>query len=198
MQKAVFLDRDGVITEINTNRVYRINSPDNVFLLPGVAEAIRSLNDNGFNVFIVTNQGGIGLGYLGEEVLARIHLKLQALLLGEADAMIDDIVYCGDKPHDTGDPNKPQDEGSCRKPLPAMILDLAERHQIDLARSYTIGDMRSDIMAGNSAGTRTILILEKDEVIPVIEEAYAAVSLKDAVKQIIEMDPLDLTPINQG
>jgi D-glycero-D-manno-heptose 1,7-bisphosphate phosphatase len=176
MNKAVFLDRDGVINEVHTKRVNFVRSPDDVYLLPGAAEAIKELNDEGYKVFIVTNQGE--LGKMSEKTLTQIHMKLLALLLGEANAWIDDIAYY---------PNKPQDESDYKKPKSTMILELAKKHQIDLARSFTIGDMRSDIMAGNNAGTRTILIIEKDEVIPVIEEAFGAISLKDAVKQILEI-----------
>jgi D-glycero-D-manno-heptose 1,7-bisphosphate phosphatase len=93
--------------------------------------------------------------------------------------IIDDIAYC---------PSKPQDNSHCRKPKPTMILELANKYHIDLKRSYTIGDMRSDITTGNDAGTNTILFIDKDEVIPVIEEKYVATSLKDAVKQIMQLN----------
>jgi histidinol phosphatase-like enzyme len=66
-----------------------------------------------------------------------------------------------------------------------MIMELAEKHQIDLAKSYTIGDMETDIMAGKAAGTHTILIIQKEQTIPVSEEASVAFSLLEAVKQII-------------
>ena len=177
MNRAVFLDRDGVINEIKTQRVNFVNSPNDLYLLPGAAEAIRILNDEGYKVCMITNQGGIGLGYMTETQLAQIHLKLLALLLEEAGAQIDDIAYC---------PNKPQDGSDCRKPKPAMILKLAAKHQIDLAKSYTIGDMMTDIMAGNAAGTRTILIVRKELTTSVIEGVTIAFSLLEAVKQIIE------------
>jgi D-glycero-D-manno-heptose 1,7-bisphosphate phosphatase len=179
MNKGVFMERDGVINEVLSERVQYVHNAKDVYLLPGAAKAIKKLNDQTYKVFIVTNQGGIGLGLMSERTLAEIHSKLLTLLREEAGAKIDDIAYC---------PSKPQEESNCRKPKPAMILELAKKHQIDLQASFTIGDMRSDIIAGNEAGTRTILIIEKDEVIPVIEEAYAAISLKDAVKQIIELD----------
>jgi D-glycero-D-manno-heptose 1,7-bisphosphate phosphatase len=179
MNKGVFLERDGVINEVLSERVKYVNSAKDVFLLAGAAKAIKILNDQTYKVFIVTNQGDIGLGLMSERSLGEIHSRLLTLLREEAGAEIDDIAFC---------PSKPHEESDCRKPKPAMILELAKKHQIDLQSSYTIGDMRDDIMAGNEAGTRTILIIEKDEVIPVIEEAYAAISLKDAVKQIIELD----------
>jgi D-glycero-D-manno-heptose 1,7-bisphosphate phosphatase len=179
MNKGVFLNRDGVINEVLSERVQYVNSAKDVFLLPGAAKAIKILNDQTYKVFIVTNQGSIGLGLMSEHTLTEIHSRLLVLLREEAGAKIDDIAYC---------PSNPHEENDCRKPKPTMILELAKKHQIDLQSSFTIGDMRSDIIAGNEAGTRTILIIEKDEVIPVIEEAYAAASLKDAVKQIIELD----------
>ncbi len=75
MNQAVFLDRDGVINEVKTNRVTFVNKPTDFYLLDGVGEAIRSFNQSGFAVFVVTNQGGVGLGYMTEKTLRTIHEK---------------------------------------------------------------------------------------------------------------------------
>jgi D-glycero-D-manno-heptose 1,7-bisphosphate phosphatase len=177
MDKAVFLDRDGVINEVKNDRVRYVNAATDVYLLPGAAKAIKILNDLQYKVFIVTNQGGIGLGFIKERTLTKIHLKLLHLLLQEADAVIDDIAYC---------PHKPHAGCICRKPKPAMILELAAKHNIDLENSFTIGDWVTDIVAGKAAKTRTILIVDEQEVMPVIEVDRIAFSLQEAVSWILE------------
>lgn len=148
MEKAIFLDRDGVINEVKTDRVKFVNQPDDLYLLEGVAEAIKRFNDAGWKVFVVTNQGGIGLGYMKEKALKAIHSKMKSDLAAFG-ATIDDIRYCPHKPH----ANCP-----CRKPKPQMIVDLAEKYEIDIVESYMVGDRKPDIEAGENAGTKTVLV----------------------------------------
>jgi D-glycero-D-manno-heptose 1,7-bisphosphate phosphatase len=177
MDKAAFLDRDGVINEVKNDLALHVNTTSDVYLLPGAAQAIKILNDLQYKVFIVTNQGGIGLGLMKERTLTKIHLKLLDLLLHEAEAVIDDIAYC---------PHKPQSGCICRKPKPAMILELAAKHNIDLENSFTIGDWVTDIAAGKEAKTRTILIVDEQEVMPFMEVDHIAFSLQEAVNWIVE------------
>lgn len=148
MQKAVFLDRDGVINEVLSQRVKFVNTAEDFYLLDGAGEGIRKLNEAGYKVFVVTNQGGVGLGFMSHENLHDVHQKMKNDLK-ESGAFIDDIAYCPDPPH----------AGSrCRKPSPGMILDLAEKYDIYLAASYMAGDREPDIEAGRNAGTNTVLI----------------------------------------
>ncbi|EMA6344835.1 HAD-IIIA family hydrolase [Bacillus cytotoxicus] len=101
MNKAVFLDRDGILNEVLTDRVKFVNTPDDLYLLPGVAESIAKLKHSGFKVFTVTNQGGIGLGYMSHEQLENIHNKLQCEILKlNESAIIDEIMVCAHKPKD--------------------------------------------------------------------------------------------------
>ena len=79
MKKGIFLDRDGVINEVVSHRVKYVNKPQEFFLLDGVAEAIRQLNETGLPTFVVTNQGGIGLGFMKEPALHRIHEKMRRI-----------------------------------------------------------------------------------------------------------------------
>ncbi|MBO8156380.1 MAG: HAD family hydrolase [Bacillaceae bacterium] len=153
MNRAVFLDRDGVINEVLSKRVKFVNKPDDFYLLDGVGEGIKMLNDAGFKVFVVTNQGGIGLGYMNESDLLRVHEKMEKDLKAY-HAHVDDIAYCPHKPH----ANCP-----CRKPKPKMILDLARKYDIDLSKSFMVGDRDPDIEAGKRAGTRTVFIGDRDE-----------------------------------
>jgi histidinol-phosphate phosphatase family protein len=145
--RAVFLDRDGVI---NDNSKY-VNRPEDLIIFPWAGPAIRMLKNAGYYVFIVTNQGGIELGFFSEADLAAIHSHLKSQLR-EQDASIDEIVYC---PHFHQDCN-------CRKPKPGMILGLAEKYSIQLPESWMIGDRESDIVAGKAAGCRTVKLGEAD------------------------------------
>jgi D-glycero-D-manno-heptose 1,7-bisphosphate phosphatase len=148
LSKAVFLDRDGVINEVLTNRVKFVNHPNELYLLPGVGEAIKRLNDAGFAIFVVTNQGGVGLGFLKEDMLKRIHERMRKDL-ASFGATVKDIAYC---------PHKPKAGCRCRKPGAKMITDMADKHKIFLDESYMIGDRDVDIEAGRKAGLLTILV----------------------------------------
>lgn len=148
MNKAVFLDRDGVVNEVLTKRVKFVNKPNDLYILEGVGKAIQLLNQKGYEVFIVTNQGGIGLGYMTENSLHAIHQKL-IQEIAEQGGTIKDIVYC---------PHSPKAGCECRKPNPKMITELAKKYHINLSESYMIGDRDVDIMAGKKAGTKTILV----------------------------------------
>ena len=153
MKKAIFLDRDGVINEVLSDRVKFVNKPEQFYLLPGVGEAIRLFNEHHLPVFVVTNQGGIGLGYMKETQLLAIHDQMEKELK-QFGAKIEDIAYC---------PHKPKANCPCRKPKPKMILDLAEKHGLSLSDSYMIGDREPDIEAGKAAGTKTILVGNRKE-----------------------------------
>lgn len=152
MKKAVFLDRDGVINEVLTKRVKFVNRPDQLYFLPGAAEAVRLLNETFDYVFVVTNQGGVGLGFMKESELQKIHDHMIKELKKEG-AVIDEAVYC---------PHKPKAGCDCRKPNSKLIEQLAEKYHIDLASSYMVGDTDTDIIAGNKAGTKTVFIGNAD------------------------------------
>ncbi len=164
--KAVFLDRDGVI---NDNRI-KVNRPKDLILYPWTAPAIQRLNKAGYLTFIVTNQGGIELGYFTEKDLAEIHGHLQDLLRA-AGAYIDEIVYC---PHF----NRNCD---CRKPKPGMILQLGEKYKINLSSAWMIGDRDVDILAGKAAGCRTIKLGKQD-----VKADYYCENLAEAVEILVK------------
>lgn len=143
MNKAIFLDRDGVI---NDNSGDPVNKPEDLIIYKGVKEALKKAYDNGYDLFIVTNQGGIELGYLKEEDLHEIHKKLEEEL--KDYCKFREIKYCPDY-------KKPS---NCRKPKPGMITDLSVRYDIDLKNSWMVGDMDTDIEAGIAAGCKTAKI----------------------------------------
>lgn len=153
LKPAIFLDRDGVINEVLSNRVKFVNRPKDFYLLDGVGQAIHLFNQAGYPVFVVTNQGGVGLGYMKETNLQAIHQKMLNDLAKE-NAIITDIAYC---------PHKPHAGCHCRKPKPAMILELAEKHHIDVQQSYMAGDRLPDIEAGIAAEMTTVQIGKTDK-----------------------------------
>lgn len=116
MNQAVFLDRDGVINEVLTSRVKFVNRPDQLFFLPGTAEAIQLLNKAFDYVFVVTNQGGVGLGFMKEKQLQEIHEHMIGELRKEG-AVVHEAVYC---------PHKPKSGCECRKPNSKLIEDLGK------------------------------------------------------------------------
>ena len=148
--QAVFLDRDGVLVE----DVTYLSSADQLRLLPGVGEALRSLQDR-FSLVVITNQSGIARGFLTEDDLQTIHLELIVLLAAE-EVVVDALYYC---PHL---PDAPESfysqECGCRKPRPGMLLRARADFGIDLSRSFLIGDRPSDIQAGEAAGVKSILL----------------------------------------
>ncbi len=128
--------------------VHYCRRPEDFVIFSDAAEAIRSLNENGFKVIVITNQSGIGRGYFDVPALERIHARLRKDLAA-GGAHVDGIYYC---------PHHPDDNCLCRKPKPAMALQAARDFNIDLACSFMIGDMELDIAMGAAIGCRTILV----------------------------------------
>lgn len=156
-QKAVFLDRDGTINRY----VGFLRRPEELELLDGAAEAIRRINQSGCLAIVVTNQPVIARGEVTWEGLDEIHRKLETLL-GQEGAYLDDIFVCPHHP-DKGFPGERPEykvDCDCRKPKPGLLLQAAERYNIDLAGSWMIGDKPRDEAAGHAAGCRTVLLDE--------------------------------------
>jgi len=145
LRPAAFFDRDGVI---NIDHGY-VHTADRLDLIEGAAATLRRCRDAGFLVFVVTNQSGIARGYFNETALVGFHDHLR-VMLAEQGATIDDIRYC---PHHR-DAVVPAYQRACdwRKPGPGMILDLARAWQVDLSRSFLIGDKTTDMEAATAAG----------------------------------------------
>ncbi len=145
--KCVFFDRDGIVNESPGAGKYVLNW-DEFRLVPEFPECLRAARQHGYEAALVTNQRAVALGLMRADQLEAIHQRLRELLEGEHRLGLLDIEYC---PHDV-------DECSCRKPKPGMLLALAARHDIDLGRSWMIGDSESDVEAGRRAGCRTIRV----------------------------------------
>lgn len=151
VNKAVFLDRDDTLIE---DPGY-INHPDQVRLLEGVTETLAELKKMGYKLIVVSNQSGIARGIFTEEMLTKIHERLEQLL-SHHGAALDKIYYC--PYHPEGAIPKYRRESDWRKPQSGMLLAAAEEFDIDLTQSWLIGDSTRDIDAGKSAGCKTILI----------------------------------------
>ncbi|MBB30993.1 MAG: D,D-heptose 1,7-bisphosphate phosphatase [Gemmatimonadetes bacterium] len=152
IRPAVFLDRDGTV---NVERSY-ITRPEDIHLIPHAATAIGRLKAAGYAVVLVTNQAAVAKGLLTEVELGGIHKHLESLL-SCSGVFLDAIYYC---PHHSQFPSSSSDpECSCRKPSPGMILQAARDLDLDLGKSFMVGDSLSDLQAGWSAGCRAALVL---------------------------------------
>ncbi len=176
--KAIFLDRDGTLIE---DPGY-INNPKQVKLLDGAAEALIEFGAMGYKLVVVSNQSGVARGIVSEKVLGEIHNRLKQLL-AEKGAFLDKIYYC--PYHPEGVVAKYREESDYRKPSPGMLLAAAEEMDIDLEKSWAIGDSSRDIEAGLQAGCKTILInrpLHYEQPKPGEPKPdYKAINIKEAV-----------------
>lgn len=156
-QKAIFLDRDGTVNKY----VGFLREEKEFELLPGVAEAIKLINRSGYLAVVVTNQPVIARGEVTWEGLEIIHNKMETLL-GKEGAYIDALYFCPHHPHRGYEGEIPElkIECDCRKPKPGMLLKAAEDLNIDLRKSYMIGDSDSDVEAGKAARCKTVKINE--------------------------------------
>lgn len=180
MNKAFFLDRDGVVNY----DVRYCHEPEKIELKPGFAEGLALMHKAGFLAIVITNQGGIALGMYEASAVHSCHEKIQSLLAPYGEK-IDGFYFC---PHHS----KVTGECSCRKPHPGMIFKAARDFDIDITRSYMVGDRISDLEAGRNAGCRQGFLVDSFywdlhfpkarkagfETIPTVEEIVRKVCLE--------------------
>ena len=151
-KSAVFLDRDGTI---NVDKHYLHKIEDFEFI-PGALQAIKTLKDAGYLVVIVTNQSGVARGYFNMDDVTRLHGRIQQELAG-AGTGIDAFYVCPHHPEKgLGEFSK---ECDCRKGRPGLLFQASADLDIDLQRSFMVGDKIADIEAGENAGCQPILVL---------------------------------------
>ncbi|UCE66943.1 MAG: HAD family hydrolase [Candidatus Zixiibacteriota bacterium] len=140
---AIFLDRDGVLI---VERDFLMNT-DDIEFYPETIKALAAIK-NEYIKIVVSNQSGIARGYFTSEDVERVNSEISEMLGGKG-IFIDAFLFC---------PHGPEDECACRKPRPGMILEAAKKLNIDLKKSWIIGDKSSDIEAGKASGIRTVLV----------------------------------------
>ncbi len=171
MNKAVFLDRDGVINR-EKSYLYKIEDFE---VIEGVFEAVKAFKVHHFLVLVITNQSGIGRGYytlndfycLNEWMLTKFKKQRTPL---------DDVSYC---------PHVPDDHCECRKPQPGMILDLSQKYNIDLTESWLVGDKEIDVQTGVNAGIHRNILVRSGH--PIDETHTKALFIRDSLYQCINV-----------
>jgi len=139
---AVFVDRDGTLI----HDADYCSDPKKVCVLDGVPEALLRLKEHGYKIIVITNQSGIGRGFFTLEQYRAVEAEVSRQL---GTNLIDATYFCPDVP---GRPSQ------CRKPAPGMILDALRDHNLNLARSFFVGDKEIDVECGRNAGVRTIRV----------------------------------------
>lgn len=186
MNRAVFLDRDGTVTE----EAGYLTDIDMLRLIPGAGYAIRRLNQAGVKVVLVTNQSGVARGYFPESLVHAAHNKLIRMLRDEG-AALDGIYYCPH--HPTAGSSEYTISCDCRKPGTGLLDRAAIELDIDIAGSFVVGDKWSDVELGQRAGAKTILVKtgfrpdDPGNIRPahVKEPDFAAHDLSEAVEWIL-------------
>jgi D-glycero-D-manno-heptose 1,7-bisphosphate phosphatase len=174
-QRAVFLDRDGVINRavLRDGKPYPPATLEEFDVLPGVPVALAALRDAGFLRIVVTNQPDLARGVQTREAVEAMHARLTAEL------PVDEVRVC---PHDDGDACE------CRKPQPGLILEAARERGLDLSASYVVGDRWRDVEAGRRAGCTTVLV-DYGYAEAILQEPDARVSsLSEAARWILERE----------
>jgi D-glycero-D-manno-heptose 1,7-bisphosphate phosphatase len=184
MNKAAFLDRDGVINQKAPQGDY-ITRWEQVHFLPGVAEAIALLHHAGYLMIVVTNQRCVAKGLITIQELENIHWKMREALERKG-ATLDGIYYCPHEYH----------QCHCRKPAAGMLLNAAQENNIDLSLSWMIGDSGIDIEAGKNAGCKTARITDKNDELRVVADVVST-SLLGVIQQILDRERIPVAKRNR-
>lgn len=180
-QRAIFFDRDGVLNR----EVDGVFNPEMLELIPGAGAALARVNKSGLLSIGVTNQPAVAKGFMSFTDLRAVHNRLDWALSEEGGGYLDDMLFCPHHPEKGFEGERPELKISCdcRKPAPGMLLEAAERHNIDLSQSWMIGDHTRDIEAGLAAGVRTWIVGGASH-----PQAQSAASVVEAVAHILETE----------
>jgi D-glycero-D-manno-heptose 1,7-bisphosphate phosphatase len=151
VKPAVFLDRDGTLVEL----VHHLTDPADLRVLPGAAESLNALHEHGYTCVVVTNQSAIGRGMMTIDRLGEVHCEFERQLALQG-AHVDAHYFCPVAPT-VKDPTVI--EHPDRKPGPGLLLRAAREHDLDLERSWMVGDTISDLLAGRNAGCRASILV---------------------------------------
>jgi D-glycero-D-manno-heptose 1,7-bisphosphate phosphatase len=189
MYPAVFLDRDGVLIE---NREDYVREWSQVFIYPKTHLSLFRIQQAGYKIIIVTNQSAVGRGLISLQTAQEINRKLVETIR-ENNGQVDRVYMC---------PHHPDDGCDCRKPKPGMILQAARELDLDLSRSWMIGDAWSDMLAGQAAGVQGLLMVKTGRGTDQLRETrrnevknvHLVEDISDAVDIILKNNPPGATP----
>lgn len=185
MIKVVFLDKDGTLIE---NIPYNVD-PEKIKFCPGVPEGLKSLGESGYQFVIVSNQSGVARGYFSEQALLPVIERIQEMM-DLAGTPLLDFTFCPHHPE--GRVKEYSIDCPCRKPKPGMLLEAAQRYEIDLQNSWLIGDILDDVEAGKRAGCSTVLIDNGNETVWQMgscrQPDFIALDFSQAANYILERD----------
>lgn len=169
---AVFLDRDGTII----HHVPYLSDPDQLKLFPDTVNSLTMIRAAGFLTILVTNQSGVGRGFITADGLKIIHERLNNML-HDGGTKLDAIYYCY---------HHPDDNCICRKPKPGMLISASEKYNIDLERSYIIGDDPKDVEAGSLVGCKTVLMSKETNLFLPVTPSFQAETLYSATEWVLQ------------
>jgi D-glycero-D-manno-heptose 1,7-bisphosphate phosphatase len=190
MNKALFLDRDGIILNMifdqETGKIHTVNSTDELELNFGIVDVLLESKRKGYLNVIVSNQPNIGLGRTTLVMFEKIRGKLKTLL-GEKGVSVDGEYYCFHHPFAVIDEYRKNCE--CRKPRTGMLLKAAKELDIDLSDSWVVGDGVNDVISGTKAGCKTVLVanIYEAEYMRLIEENLGDIKPSNIVKSVKEV-----------
>jgi len=185
VEPAVFLDRDNTLIANDGD----LGDPDKVRIIDGVPAGLLALRKAGYRLVVVTNQGGVARGKFTEADVDAVHQRVASLIEDETEAegLIDRFYYCPYHPEGT----KPEyrRDHAWRKPHPGMLVQAARDMQIDLSRSWMIGDQTRDIRAGKAAGCRTVLIATDPALNQEANPTVSVSTFTQAVEAVLRRNP---------
>jgi len=154
-RRAVFLDRDGVLNE----EMDQLTQVEDLHVYDFAAEAVKKINETDFMAIVVSNQPMVAKGLMSEKDVQEVHKKLETEI-GKKGAKIDAFYYCPHHPEKGFEGERPElkIECECRKPEPGLLFQAQKDFNLNLSKSYMVGDQTADILAGKNAGCKTILV----------------------------------------
>jgi D,D-heptose 1,7-bisphosphate phosphatase len=182
---AIFLDRDGTVNE----EVGYLDREDKLMIFEAAYDAVRLINAGGFKAVVVTNQAGVAKGLFTEDFVRKINAQIQAAMI-EKGAMIDRFYFC---PHHPEGLDPYRVICGCRKPEPGLLIQAAADLDLDLSRSYMIGDRLRDVETAHRAGAKGVLVRtgygwdeSQDEASDLNRPDYIAPDILEAVRWILK------------
>jgi D,D-heptose 1,7-bisphosphate phosphatase len=185
VEPVVFLDRDNTLIANDGD----LGDPSRVRLLDGVASGLKALHEAGYRLVVISNQGGVARGAFTEEDVDAVHQRIAGMVDTESslERVIDRFYYCPYHPEGTVPDYRR--EHPWRKPKPGMLLQAAQDLDLDLARSWMIGDQERDVAAGRSAGCRTVLVTDRVAEDDGIRCTARAATFSEAVQIVLRDAP---------